>query len=191
MSLTELNPITVPPEALQELALVLRLPVDFDDAGAADLALDLHMRNSIALIERLTQRALLTRSFLWRTETWPCERRHGFPVDPVIAVSNVQVVDAQGDADNVSASLWTLNVAEEPARLNATGALPGVAEGGWIEITFDAGFGVDWISVPQGLRHAVLRQAATAFEARDGAAGDTALAASVPDLLSPYRRIRI
>lgn len=78
-----------------------------------------------------------------------------------------------------------------PRLMPAGGTLPGLPEGGAVEVRFSAGFGA-WGDLPADLAQAVLLLAAHYYEYRD----ETALAEGcmpfgVTSLIARYRRLRV
>ena len=59
-----------------------------------------------------------------------------------------------------------------------------------IAVRFTAGIASDWESLPDGLRHGIIRLAAHHFRSREDAAG-SALPAAIPALWQPWRRMRL
>lgn len=108
---------------------------------------------------------------------------------PVQAITVIEGVPAEG-------ARFTLPAQNYAIELDADGggsvrvSNPGSA--GRIAVRFTAGLAADWTSLPDGLRHGVLRLAAHQYRHReDEAASGTIPPAAVAALWRPWRRLRL
>ena len=144
----------------------LRLGRGFSDDAVQDELLVGFLRAAMAAIEGRTGKALLSRNFALSLTAWRFPDRQPFPVAPVSALLSVTLADRMGAQTPVPlSSLWLEPDANRPC-LAASGALPSIPNGGTARISFTAGFGPSWASVPPDLAQAVLMLAAHYHEYR-------------------------
>ncbi len=180
--------VAVPP-AMAPLSPVearehLRLNPGEDESGLAR-AIDA----ATAQAETLTGRSLIRREYrLWR-HAWPRGGVLRLPMGPVIAVTEIALLDEQDQATLLLADDWIL-AGSDPGRV-----LPRL---GWppvrrcyrsIRVRYEAGYG-DRADLPGGLRAALLALTAWHYQ-NHGDQGNTGAATSdmALELLAPYRRL--
>lgn len=194
MMLTEQT--VVPGSALPVQAMKdhLRLGTGFADDGLQDGLVEAHLRSAIAAIEGRTGKALLARRFLLRLPCWrDVQGAQALPMAPVSEIVSVTLLDAENTPTLLSTDRYRLVPDMQRPRLAGTGrVLPPLAEGGAVEIVFDAGFGSEWTAVPADLGQAVLLLAAEFYERRhDGGQGGGAIPLSVQALIERWRTVRV
>ncbi|MEO1452411.1 MAG: hypothetical protein AAFV31_01200 [Pseudomonadota bacterium] len=168
----------------------LRLGRGFADDALQDDVLEGQLRAALSAIEARTGKAILQRGFALRLSAWSGLSREVLPMAPVVAVSAVSVVDADGVATVIDPVRYRLVEDTHRPCLEAAGfVLPVIPVGGFAEITFEAGFGAAWAEVPNGLSYAVLKLAAHFYERRGG--GQDGYPEDVQALIAPYRDIRL
>jgi len=172
----------------------LRLASGFAPAGdaAEEAALAGFLRAAIAAIEARTGKVLLSRRFRLRLEDWRDPAGQPLPLAPVGAVERVEIADAAGAALPVDPARYRLVPDLQRPVLAPVGAeLPAVPAGGFVAVTFCAGFGPGWAQVPADLAQAVLMLAARYHEDRsfEGSAG--ALPFGVGALVERWRAVRV
>lgn len=162
---------------------------------AETAALAGYLRAAIATIEARTGKVLLTRRFRLRLEDWREPEGQPLPLAPVHALHGIEIDDGRGEGRGEGRSL-----PEESYRLvpdyqrpwiaPAGALLPAIPERGFVTISFTAGFGADWASVPADLAQAVMLLAARYYEDRsfDGIAA--ALPQGVAALIERWRLVR-
>lgn len=168
MILTELS---TPPQAaipVRILADHLRMGTGFADDGSEDAVLELYLRSAMAAIEARLGLALLARPFSWNVTRWRENSSQGLPVGPIQTVDSIAIVSADGTDTAIDPEEWSvLRDARRPRLVGRFGRnLPRISRGGHAEITFTAGYGSTWDSIPADLRQAVLLQAAHYYENR-------------------------
>ncbi len=193
MMLTE---VTAVPEAVlpvQAMKDHLRLGTGFADDGLQDGLIAAHLRAAMAMIEARTGKALITREFSLRLDRWrPAGSGQTLPVAPVASVSSVTLGDAVGGLVVLAPQRWRLVRDMARPRLEGIGGLPVIAEGGFVEIVFEAGFGPVWADIPGDLAQAVLLLAAEFYERRHADDGRVlALPAVVQGLIERWRIVRL
>jgi uncharacterized phiE125 gp8 family phage protein len=185
---------------LTQLAAPALEPVTRDEAKAhlrvTDTAEDALIDRLIAAAreacEAHTGRAFLAQTFRLVRDAWPEKLCASLPHPPLVAVDEVRLYDAGGNAMVWDAASYQVDTRYTPGRLCLkTGwlwPLPGRRQGG-IEIDFQAGYGASASDVPAALRQAVLMLVAHLYENREAVA--TGGAFEIPQgagaLLAPYR----
>ena len=175
------TPASLAPSALAELKEWLGITIAGDDAAlGALLRSGLEMCEDFTSIMPLVQTCeeLLPASTEWQQ----------LATRPVQAITALQGVPAEG-------ARLTLPAATDAIELDADGGgrvrvmNPGAA--GRIAVRFTAGLASDWTSLPDALRHGVLRFAAYQYRTRedDGASGSPP--AAVAALWRPWRRLKL
>lgn len=192
MMLTEATAIPDAELPVQALKDHLRLGTGFADDGMQDGLIAAYLRAALAMIEARTGKALLARMFLLRLERWRgAGQGQTLPVAPVVSITSVRLDDGAGHATDLAPSRWRLVRDMSRPRLEGLGGLPAIAEGGHVEIRFEAGFGA-WADVPADLAQAVLLLAAEFHERRHSGGDDLpALPMAVQVLIERWRTVRI
>lgn len=185
---------TVPAEALPVAAFKdhLRLGTGFADDGVQDGVLMAHLKSAIAAIEGRTGKILLRRRFLWQITAWRDFGRQALPVAPVIAITQVAIVDRHGASSVLDPGRYRLEHDGQRPRLVANSlSLPLIPMNGTAEITFEAGYAEDWAGLPADLGQAVLMLAAYFYETRGVSAGSPSIPFDVSILIDRYRTVRL
>lgn len=195
MMLNEDTPVADAALPLQGFKDHLRLGSAFGDEDLQDGILAGHLRAALGVIEARTGKALLSRRFKLRLSRWRWARSgagQSLPLAPVGQIISVKLVSAAGDAVTLDPERYGLMQDMARPRLVARGSgLPDVAEGGAVEICFEAGFGATWSALPADLAQAVLMLAAEFYENRQAGAVMQALPLSVHGLIEPWRTVRL
>lgn len=159
---------------------------------AETAALAGYLRAAIATIEARTGKVLLTRRFRLRLEDWREPEGQPLPLAPVHALHEVAIDDGHGHVRVLAAGLYRLVPDDQrPWIAPQGGLLPAIPDRGFVTVTFTAGFGADWASVPADLAQAVMLLAARYYEDRsfDGIAA--ALPQGVSALIERWRSVRM
>lgn len=186
---------TVPTEALPvtEFKDHLRLGSGFSDDGVQDAVLENYVRSAIAAIEARTGKVLIARSFGWTLTGWRELGRQALPVAPVTEITEVKIVDRQGNETVVDPGKYRLQLDSQRPRLVSTGLhLPHVPTHGAAEISFVAGYGPSWDDIPADLGQAVFLLAAHYYEHRAAVlSGERPMPFGVSILIDRYRTVRL
>ncbi|MEF9603333.1 hypothetical protein O4J55_13640 [Paracoccus sp. PXZ] len=172
----------------------LRLGTGFGLAedAAETAALAGFLRAAIATIEARTGKVLLARQFRLRLEDWRDPSGQPLPLAPVEAVERVEIIDAAGAVVLVDPARYRLVPDMQRPMLKPMGALlPAVPSGGFVGITFQAGFGTAWSRVPADLAQAVLLLAARYHEDRSFEGSRGAMPFGVSALIERWRSVRV
>lgn len=107
---------------------------------------------------------------------------------PVCAISNVEQVAADGSRSAVPVDGYLIDItADGCGRVRLTRAISGSR----VAVRFDAGLVAEWASLPEGLRHGIIRLAAHQYRDRDSGEADQAPPRAVAALWQPWRRMRL
>lgn len=195
MMLNEVTPVATAALPLQGFKDHLRLSSGFGDEDLQDAILAGHLRAALAVIEARTGKALMSRGFTLRLSRWRISRRgagQSLPLAPVGRILWVKLVSAAGDAVTLDPAGYAL--VQDMARPHLVGrgtGLPVIADGGTVEICFEAGFGAAWADLPVDLAQAVMLLAAEFYENRQAGALIQALPLAVHGLIEPWRTVRL
>lgn len=163
MSLQLSTAPSLEPVKLEEAKEYLRVEHSADDAEITRL-----IKAARQYVERVTWRALISQTWKLRLNCFPCGPIY-LPKPPLSSVSSVSYVDADGNSQTWSSSLWTSDIYSEPGVLEpAYGeAYPTTrAIRQAITITFVAGYGTATTDVPEEIRRALMEHVGKAYEHR-------------------------
>ncbi|PWE30647.1 hypothetical protein DDZ14_14535 [Maritimibacter sp. 55A14] len=193
MMLTELTSVLSTAVPVAEFRDHLRLGRGFADDGSQDAILESFLRAAVAAIEARIGKVLIRRDFLWSIGRWREPEAQALPVAPVVALSEVRIVDGLGAAHVVDPAAYRLvQDALRPQIAAAGTALPHVPAGGSVELVFRAGYGDTWPEVPLDLSQAVFLLAAHYYEHRaEAEGGGAAMPFGVMALIEHYRTVRV
>jgi len=176
------TPATIAPAALTELKDWLGISISKDDAQLTQL-----LRTSLETCEHFTGtmplrqdcEEVLTASADWQV----------LATRPVQAIAGVDGLPADGARFALPVSSYEIDLGADgtgQVRVNNPGSA------GRIVVRFSAGLVADWATLPEGLRHGVLRLAAFQYRSREGGT-DTAQwpPSAVAALWRPWRRLRL
>ncbi len=144
-------------------------------------------------VEGVTGRALVAQSWRLVLDDWPEGGVVKLPVTPLMAVTGIAAVDANGASHDIELGQFL----SEPDGLivpRVVLGMPALQERCGIEIDYVAGFGADAADVPADLRQAILGLVAHWFEHRDAVivAGSGAVVPSGFDrMVAGYKRVRL
>ncbi len=190
MRVTTLVAPAAEPVGLAEAKEFLRIGFDGEDGLIGDLIAAARGR-----IEALAGLAMIQRTLRATLGCWPdgmyAGRRMRLPVRPAASLATVRVFDAGGVSEDVT-DRFRIEAGRAPKLVWAGGAFPwpGRAWDG-VEVDYVAGFGETADDVAAGLRLAVKRLAAHAYQTRDAATIGAPLPEDVAGLVSPWRRVRL
>lgn len=176
MPWTELAPPPAPAVSLTELKDHLRLTANDEDGLVAFYA-----AAAAQLFEAKTRRRLVQRPFRWEQPDFPGAGDGlgvELPVAPVQAAGLVvQYVDAAGTLTTWGASNYLLDAVRLLPRIVPKPGVPWPAvdldRPDGVQVTFTAGYGPTYQSVPEGMRWAVMLLAAHMFSTRTPVASAT------------------
>lgn len=166
--------------ALDELKQWLAITTPHDDAVLTGL-----LAASLDLCEAFTGTMPLTATceeILPAMPGWQC-----LSTRPVQAITGIDAIPAEGPRFMMAGDAYELEIDAD-----GTGKVQIARQGaaGRIAVRFVAGLAPGWGSLPDALRHGVIRLAAEQFRERDSAPRDTPPAA-VAALWRPWRRLRL
>ena len=176
------TPASLAPAALAELKVWLGITTAGDDAALGAL-----LRAAVELCEDFTGTMPLAQGCeetLSTTSEW-----QQLSTRPVQAITGVQGIPADGARFALPADAYGLELdTDGGGRIRVLS--PGAA--GRIAARFTAGLAADWASLPEALRHGILRFAAHQYRMReDSGNSDAGPPAAVAALWRPWRRMRL
>ncbi len=172
--------IIVSADAVDELKTYVRVEVEDEDALLASL-----IASALAHGESFTGLSFLQRphvDILPVSSAW-----QRVAATPVQSVSNVNTLPAEGPSVPLAIAAYAIDIDNSGdgwVRVIESGAAKRVS------VSFIAGVAPDWASLPQTIRHAVIRLAAHLHAIRD-AVDDPGPPAIVAALWRPWRRMRL
>lgn len=123
------------------------------------------------ICETFQQRAYITRTYQWTIDAWPCSSILELPMPPAIAISSIAYIDSGGTSATWTASEYQLDATGFVGRLSPaygycwpSATLRALAG---ITITYTAGYGATAASVPEEIRHAIMRVIGDLYENRE------------------------
>lgn len=193
MMLAELSDIPTWDLPIDRFRAHLRLGTGFGDDAFQDSVLESCLRGALAAIEARTGKALYQRGFRWTLTAWRSARVQALPVAPVGSITGIKTVTRSGDESIVDLAAIQLIEDSQRPRLQAVGAsLPAIPTGGSAEVSFVAGYGVDWAGLPSDLAQAVMLLAGHYYEVRhEQPLNDGNMPFGVSTLIERYRTVRI
>ncbi len=163
---------TAPTEEPVTTALVkahMRVDISDDDTLIGTLA-----KAARRWIENLTGIRMVTQTWNYYLDAFPCENVIKIPIGPVSAVSSVKYTNAAGTVSTLSAASYVVDLVSLPARIVIKDGYAWPAEVlqvvNGVNIEFVAGYGAA-AAVPEELALAVKELAAYWYENREAAAG--------------------
>lgn len=184
------------PEAALPVARLrdhLRLGSGFSEDGLQDDLLAGFLRAAIAAVESRTGKSLLVKDYLCSLHCWRDVTGQPLPIAPVLAITQVILLDRFGAGTVVEASRYALEKDGTHPRILPTGTvLPSVPEHGSVEVRFRAGMAESFGELPADLAQAVMLLAAHYYEYRDEMAlGAGCMPFGVTSLIARYRPMRL
>ena len=175
------TPAALAPAALTELKSWLGITTAGDDAQLTTL-----LRASLEMCESFTGLMPLQQTceeLLPASSEWQVLSAR--PVQAIIALDGIPAEGAR----------FALPVGSYAIDLDADGGgsvqVSNAGSAGRVAVRFIAGLAPDWASLPEGLRHGVLRLAAYQYRAREDSSGTALPPAAVAALWRPWRRMRL
>jgi uncharacterized phiE125 gp8 family phage protein len=180
-SLRQIVPPAVLPLSLAEVRAAVRL-----EAGDADELLAGYLRSAVAQLDGaagILGRCLVEQQWVMTLDRFPACQVIEIPLPPCQSVDELSYIDGDG-ATQVITDYVVYGIGDTwPARLTHAwgGTWPTTRnQGDAVQITFTAGYGPDWNSVPEPIRQAIATMVAASF---DGCSATE----EVSLLLGPYR----
>lgn len=180
MQRTIVVPAELPDAALDELKQWLAIRSSSDDAALAAL-----MRTALEMCEAFTGAMPIVctcEDILPASGEW-----QALSVRPVQSITGVEAILAEGARYSLAPDAYAIEL-----EADGTGLVRVTRQGsaGRVAVRFIAGLAPTWETLPEGLRHGILRLAAHHWRERDSAA-DAGPPAAVAALWRPWRRMRL
>lgn len=175
------TPPALSPAALAELKLWLGISTQRDDAPLTAL-----LRASTEMCEAFTGTMPIEAGC---EEVLPaCTSWQALSTRPVQAITSVEGITADGTRFPLSPGAYEIELdADGSGRVLAIAF--GLARR--FAVRFTAGIAPDWESLPEALRHGILRFAAHQHREREGSGASPAPPAAIAALWRPWRRMRL
>jgi uncharacterized phiE125 gp8 family phage protein len=109
-------------------------------------------------------------------------------VRPVSALISVEALSSTGTRSALAENQYTTRIDGEGQCAIRIPATTGIERA---VIRFTAGLALDWSTLPESLRHGIMRLAAHQYRQRESAGADALPPASVTALWRPWRRMRM
>lgn len=181
MNRTIISPAALVPEALDELKQWLAITTTRDDA-----ALNALLRSSLDACEGFTRQMPLEsecEEVLPATRGW-----HEIATSPVQTITSLASVGVDGVQTGIDPGHYLFDItASGCGRVNLLRAPPESR----MVIRFTAGLAPDWASLPEGVRHGLIRLAAHAYRERNEGSADRSPPTAIAALWQPWRWMRI
>ena len=180
MQRTIVAPPELPDAALDQLKEWLAIRSSADDAALTGL-----LRTALEVCEAFTGAmpiACTYEDILPAGGEW-----QALSVRPVQSITGIEAIPAEGARYPLSPDAYAIELEADGAglvRVTRQGSA------GRVAVRFIAGLAPTWETLPEGLRHGILRLAAHHWRERDSAA-DAAPPAAVAALWRPWRRMRL
>ena len=174
-------PPVLAPAALDELKQWLAITTAGDDAALTAL-----LRAALETCEAFTGLMPLEATCEEVLPAGTCWR--ALQTRPVQAITGVEGIPADGARLALAPEAYAIDLDVDggaDVRLIDRGAAERVA------VRFTAGLASDWASLPDGLRHGVIRLAAESYRRRDGETPGAQPPIAVAALWRPWRRMRV
>lgn len=174
-------PAVLPSAALDELKDWLAITTTREDSGLNAL-----LRAALETCEAFTRQVPLQAVFEEVREAssgWQC-----LATGPVTAITGIDGIAADNSRFAIDPVQYLVNLgADGTGRIRLLGAFDATR----VAVRFTAGIAPDWDTLPDGLKHGIIRLAAHHHRARDEAVGATQPPAAVAALWHPWRRMRL
>lgn len=182
------EPAVLAGTALDELKQWLAISAPREDALLTAL-----LRTSLEMCEGFTgimPLECLCEEVLAASGEWQCLASR-----PVQAITAVDALPVDGSRAALPSEAYAIDLDAEGAGMirltgRIVGGMAGSARGSKVAVRFIAGLAPDWDSLPESLRHGIIRLAAHNYRERDRDPGMTPPAA-VAAVWRPWRRIRM
>lgn len=207
--------ITAPvnePVLLADLKNFLRIDTSADDAMLTDF-----IKAATRIIERYTNRKLITQTWAFFMDNFPFSNRFdslaegvtegalsqyiftqsyiSVPLFPLQSVTHLKTYDDSNTDYTMDSSDYFVDVSSEPGRLsltnNSTWPATVLRPVKGVEIQFVCGYGANPTDVPFELRHAIMQTAGVFYSNRGCAESEDAIPKSTLALINAYRVYRL
>lgn len=149
-------------------------------------------------VEQITNRALITQTWIYYMDAWPTGNYFKLPYPPLQSVTSVKYLESDATVSTMASGEYIVDIDSEPGRvvLDYSESWPSeiLLPSNPIYTEFVCGYGDDRLDVPDDIRWAMLMLCAHYYEMREPTITGTILT-PVPDtvdrLLADHRRSRM
>lgn len=148
-------------------------------------------------VEQITNRALITQTWIYYMDAWPAADFFKLPYPPLQTVTSVKYLESDATVSTMSSGEYIVDTDSEPGRvvLDYGESWPSetLLPSNPIYTEYVCGYGDDRIDVPDDIRHAMLMLCSHYYEMREPTITGTILTPvpmTVDRLLADHRRSR-
>jgi len=147
---------------------------------------------AVARVEQFTRRRLITQTWYYYLNDWPCSDRIPMPYGNLQTVSSVKYTDSDGDQSTWTSSYYISDTDTDPGSIvlayGETWPTATLYPSNPIEIEFICGYGDDDTDVPEPIRQAIKLHVSDLYENRESVTLGTIVHKSnaIESLLWPY-----
>ena len=149
-------------------------------------------------VEQITNRALITQTWIYYMDAWPQGDYFELPYPPLQTVTSVKYLESDATISTMSSGEYIVDNDSEPGRIvldyGETWPSETLLPSNPIYTEYVCGYGDDRLDIPDDIRHAMLMLCAHYYEMREPTITGTILT-PVPDtvdrLLADHRRSRM
>lgn len=152
-----------------------------DDLTADDAKISGLIRTATSLVETITNRALITQTWDFYYDHFPCDRFLEVPKPKLQSITSISYVDTAGDTQTWSSSLYDVDIRQTPGRIAPAYSeiWPTIrCEMNAVTVRAVVGYGANPGDVPEDIRDAMLLIIGHLYENRQA----TLVGVSISDL---------
>lgn len=164
MSYTITSPPSVEPVSVSEFKIHARV-----DGTAEDSVLPIYIAAARHECEQRIGKSLITQTIAYTADEWPCDGTIKLSHGPVLTLTGITYIDANGATQTASSALYTLDIKSDPARIVPKPSQSWPTLGDYpnaVTVTFAAGYGAAGTNVPASLRSWILLASTWLYENR-------------------------
>lgn len=160
------------------------------DATTSDAELSGLIQAATDRAERIMDRPLINRTYTLTLDAFKTEIR--IYKMPLQSVTSIQYEDTDGDTQTLATSVYKVDLGSPETRGRITEAFgqtyPSTRdENGAVTITFVAGFGANWNSIPQDIQQAIAYLVGHYYDTRDIVGDNMTIPETARDILEGHK----
>lgn len=122
------------------------------------------------VVEHLTNRQMINASWTYQVDMFPHQNAIFFPIAPLVSVTSITYTDANGAEQTLPTSVYGVGTIRDPGRifLKSGQEWPSTLDqANVVTVVAECGYGANYHSVPEPLKHAVLMLVSHYYEHRE------------------------